>query len=82
MFISRPDLQAFMTCTTRGQLTVLEMVNQRSQLSMHIVQWFTLVYASNTKRLSITKGLQDVIMGRLVGFGTSNMHVRKLFERK
>ena len=75
MFVSRPDLQSFLTSTTSHQSTVLEMVNQRSQLSMHIVQWLTAVCGSDIKRMSISNGLQDMIMGRLIGCGIC-VHVR------
>lgn len=81
MFVSRPDLQSFFTRTTSHQPTVLEMVNQRTQLSMHIVQWLTAAYGSDIKRLSIGKGLEGVIMGRLIGCGASSMHVGKLFKQ-
>lgn len=80
MFVSQPDLQTFMTPTTSSQLTVLEMVNQRSQVSTHIVQWLTATCGSDMKRVSISKGLKDVIMGRFIGCRASIPHARRLFE--
>lgn len=80
VFVSRPDLQTFLvTNTTSDCLTVLEMVKQPSGLGVHMAQWLTEAYTSTTRRLSISKLLQDVIMGRLVGCEAGNMLVSRLF---
>ena len=82
MFVPRPDLQtSFIPSITSGQLTVLEMVNQRSRLSVHLMQWLKGACSSNTECLSIQKGLQDVFMGRRIGCEISNTNVWKLLGR-
>lgn len=68
MFVPKPHCQSdFIYDVDSSRLAALQMIQQRSRIDMHLMQWLKTACHQRDAGGSIVSALHDVAMGRVIG---------------